>query len=164
MISSQRPETQECELDCNLRVLRELPFFAGIPSELQRVMAYLCEREAFSAGQTVLEEGQPADAAVAVITGALVIERDGVVLGRVTQGMSAGGLALLGVFRSLYTLRAETQTECLLMHRRALLPQLLARPEALAGMVREVVGSVVFWDQQRLERDGEPHVHGPGVL
>lgn len=164
MISSQRPENHECELDCNLRVLRELPFFAGIPPELQRVMAYLCEREVFSEGQTVLAEGQPADAAVAVISGGLVIEREGLTLGSVTRGMCAGGLALLGVFHSLYTLRAETQAECLIMHRRTLLPQLVARPEALAGVVREMVGSVVFWDLQRLERGVDPDVHGPGVL
>jgi CRP-like cAMP-binding protein len=164
MISSPRPEANECELDCNLRVLRELPFFAGVPPELQRVMAYLCEREVFAPGQTVLAEGQPADAAMAVISGSLVIEREGLAIGRVTRGMCAGGLALLGVFRSLYTLRAETQAECLIMQRRTLLPQLVARPEALAGVVRELVGSVVLWDQQRLERGVGPGVHGPGVL
>lgn len=164
MVSSERPESRECELDCNLRALRELPFFAELPAELLRVMAYLSEREAFAPGQVVLEEGQPAEAAVSVITGALVIEREGQTLGRLTQGMCAGGLALLGSYRWLYTLRAEAETECLVMHRRKLLPQLMAKPEALAGMARELVASVVFWDLQRLERGVDPDVHGPGVL
>lgn len=164
MVSSELSESRECELDCNLRVLRELPFFAEFPPELLRVMAYLSEREVFAPGQAVLEEGQPAEAAVSVIEGGLVIEREGQTLGRLTQGMCAGGLALLGGYRWLYTLRAEAETECLVMHRRKLLPQLLAKPEALAGMARELIASVVFWDLQRLERGIGQDVHGPGVL
>jgi CRP-like cAMP-binding protein len=164
MILSDRPENHECELDCNLRVLRELPFFVELPSELQRVMAYLCEREVFAPGQAVWEEGQPSETAVAVVSGSLLIVRDGAVVGRVSQGMCAGGLALLGAFRGLYALRAEVETECLLMPRRKLLPQLLAQPEALAAVARELVRSVVLWDQQRLERGADPGVHGPGAL
>lgn len=164
MISSEQPETHECELDCNLRMLRELPFFAELSPELLRVMAYLCEREAFVPGQVVLEAGQPAETAVAVISGMAGIEREGRRVGGVSEGMCVGGLALLGRYRWLYTLRAETEVECLLMHRRKLLPQLQAQPEALAAVARELIDSVVFWDLQRLERGADEDVHGPGVL
>jgi hypothetical protein len=50
------------------------------------------------------------------------------------------------------------------MHRRKLLPQLQAQPEALAAVARELIDSVVFWDLQRLERGADEDVHGPGVL
>lgn len=164
MVSSERPEGHECELDCNLRVLREQPFLAELPEELLRVMAYLCERETFAPGQAILEEGHPADAAVVVISGKASIEREGRRVGMVSEGMCAGGLALLGRFRWLYDLRAEADTECLLLYRRKLLPQLEARPEALAAVAGELVESVVFWDLQRLERGADMDVHGPGIL
>jgi len=164
MILSEQPETHECELDCNLRVLRELPIFADLPQELLRVMAYLCERETFASGQAVVEEGQAAEGAVAVIGGSMAIEREGRKVGALREGMCAGGLALLGQYRWLYTLRAETTVDCLLLHRRSLLPQLLAQPASLAAVARELVQSVVFWDMQRLERGADADVHGPGVL
>ena len=164
MVSSEQPENHQCELECNLRILRELPFLAELPDELLRVMAYLCERETFAPGQTILEAGHPAEASVVVIRGEAAIEREGRRVGTVSEGMCAGGLALLRRFRWLYTLRAEADTECLLLYRRKLLPQLEARPEALAAVAGELVESVVFWDLQRLERGVDMDVHGPGIL
>jgi len=164
MILSEQPEIQECELDCNLRVLRDLPFFSGQPQELLRVMAYLCERETFAPGQVAFEAGHPAEGAVAVITGSMAIEREGRKVGTLSAGMCVGGLALLGHYRWLYTLRAETATDCLLLHRRRILPQLVVQPASLAAVARELVQSVVFWDMQRLERGADADVHGPGVL
>jgi len=164
MISPEQSEAHECELDCNLRVLRELPFCAELPAELLRVMAYLCERETFAPGQVVLETGQPAEGAVVVLRGTADIEREGRRVGVVTEGMCVGGLALLGRFRWMYTLRAAGEIECLLLHRRKLLPQLEARPEALVSVVAELVESVVFWDLQRLERGADMDMHGLGVL
>ena len=161
---SEKPENPECELSCNLRVLREQPIFDGLPQELLRVMAYLCERETFAQGQAVLEEGGTAETAVIVFEGSLAVEREGKRLGLLGQGMLAGGLALLGGFRSLYTLRAEAGTVCLLLHRRKLLPQLLAQPEALATVARGLVDGVLAWDAQRLERGADADAVGPGAL
>ena len=164
MISSEQPETQECELDCNLRVLRDLPFFSGQPQELLRVLAYLCERETFAPGQAAFEEGQPAEGAVAVIGGSLAIERGGRKVGTLSAGMCAGGLTLLGHYSWLYTLRAETPADCLLLHRRRILPQLVAQPASLVAVARKLAESVVFWDLQRLERGADGDVYGPGLL
>lgn len=164
MIWSERPEATQCELDCNLRVLRELPLFSGLSPELLRVMAYLCEREILAPGQVAVESGHAAEGALAVIDGTLAIERGGRRLGAMSEGMCAGGLALLGDFRWVYTLRAETPAECLVLPRRRLLPQLMAQPGSLAAVARELAGSVVMWDLRRLERGVDADVHGPGLL
>lgn len=161
---SEKPELHECELDCNLRILRELPVFAGLPSELLRVLAYLCEREVFAPGQPVLEEGQPAETTVAVISGSLAIERDGEVLGRVARGKCAGGLALLGRFKWLYTLRAEMEAECLLLPRHKILPQLLAQPEMMATVTQGLIDAVIGWDRDRLENTPDEVGAGPGII
>ena len=161
---SEKLEIHECELDYNLRVLRELPVFAGLPPELLRVLAYLCERETFAPGQSVLEEGQPAEKVVAVISGSLAVEREGEVLGRVERGMYAGGLALLGRFKWLYTLRAEIGSKCLLLPRHKILPQLLAQPEMMAIVTQELIDAVVEWDRNRFETAPDGRGAGPGML
>jgi hypothetical protein len=48
--------------------------------------------------------------------------------------------------------------------RRKLLPQFFAQPEALVSVAQGLIGGVVQWDQQRLERGGEVQGQGPGVL
>lgn len=160
---SDQPEGQ-CELEYNLRLLRELPVFAGLAQELLRVMAYLCEREVFAQGQSILTVNEPAEGPVLLIRGTAGIEHGSRRVATVSEGMCVGGLALLGRFRWLYTLRAETEVECLLLPRRKLLPQFFAQPEALLNVAQGLIGGVVQWDQQRLERGGEVLGQGPGVL
>jgi len=154
----------QCELECNLRLLRELPIFGELAPELVRVMAYLCEREVFAQGQSILSVNEPAEGAVILVRGTACFERGTRRISTVSEGKCVGGLALLGRFRWLYTLRAETDVECLLLPRRKLLPQLFAHPEALVIVARELIGGVVQWDQQCLERGCETDTHGPGAL
>ena len=160
---SDQPDGQ-CELECNQRLLREQPIFAELAPELLRVVAYFCEREVFAPGQPILAEGDQADSAVIVVRGEARIERGGRRMGVVPAGKCVGGMALLGRFRWVYDLRAETEVECLLLPRRKLLPQLLAQPVALASVARELVQGVVMWDRQRLERAGEAQAEGPGMI
>ena len=160
---SDQPDGQ-CELEHNQRLLREQPIFAELAPELLRVVAYFCEREVFSPGQPILAEGEPADSAVIVVRGEARIERGGRRMAAVPAGRCVGGMALLGRYRWVYDLRAETEVECLFLPRRKLLPQLLAQPVALASVARELVAGVVLWDRQRLERVGEAQAEGPGVI
>ncbi len=160
---SDQPDGQ-CELESNQRLLREHPIFAELAPELLRVIAYFCEREVFAPGQTILAEGEQADSAVIVVRGEARIERGGRRLDAVSEGKCVGGMALIGRFRWVYDLRAETEVECMLLPRRKLFPQLLAQPEALASVARELVAGVIMWDRQRLERAGEAQAGGPGMI
>lgn len=154
----------QCELDCNIRLLREFPPFRELAPELLRVMAYLCEREVFALGQNIMTEGEPADGAVILIRGMASVEHASGRVSGMGEGTHAGGLALFGQFRWVYTVRAETEVECLLLPRRKLLPQFFAQPEALVSVTRELIGGVIQWDQQRLDHGGEVQGQGPGAL
>jgi len=158
---SGRPDGQ-CGLECHLRLLREIPVFGALSPDLLRVVAYLCESEVFAPGQAILSAGEPAEAAVVVVSGAAVIVRDGHRVGTVSSGGAVGLLALLGRFRWLYGMVAESEVECLVLPRRKLLPQLQARPEALVSVAAELAESVQRWDQQRPDCSRE--VFGPGAI
>ncbi len=122
----------QCELHCAMHILRDVPLFAGLAPEFFRVMAYLCERQIFAAGQDILVMGDAAEMAVVLVRGDARIERGGRHVAMRGKGSCVGGMALLAEFRWLYALRAETEVECLLLPRHKFLPQFMARPDALA--------------------------------
>ena len=80
------------------------------------------------------------------------------------QECAFGGLALLGQFRWLYSLRAETEVECLLLPKHKFLPQFLAQPDALVVVARELIGAVVAWEQRQLEQSGGKLCYGLTML
>lgn len=153
-----------CDLHCCMQILRDVPLFAGLSSEFFRVMAYLCERQAYGAGQVILAAGETAETAVIVVRGDARIEREGRRIATLAKGSCVGGMALLGKFRWLYSLRAETEAECLLLSRRKFLPQFVARPDALAVLAGNVAGAVVAREQHRLEYPGDELSYGSGMI
>lgn len=164
MSSLEQPEAGQCQLDCNLRILRDLPVFAGLPADLLRVLAYLSETEVFGAGQTILRRNDPADCAMVVVEGQVRVEYAGGTVGMLQKGACIGGLALLGAYRWPYGLVAESEVECLRLDRRKLLPQLEAKSGALALVAGQLVSRVITWDRQRLDRGVGTDLPGPGIL
>ncbi len=154
----------QCELLTNMNLLREVQFFKGLAPEFLRVMAYLCERQLFAPDQIILPAGEPAEVAVVLIRGSALIERGERCVATVGAGQCLGGMALLGRFRLLYSLRAETETECLVLPRRKFMPQFMAHPEALALVTQELISTVVAWDRQQLDRPDTVRTEGLGML
>jgi CRP-like cAMP-binding protein len=127
-------------------------------------LAYLCERQIFPENQFMQREGEIADMAVILVRGAAHILHGGRQIATVEKGSCVGGLALLGQFRWLYSLRAETEVECLLLPRHKFLPQFMAQPDALMAVARGLIGTVVAWEQRQLERPGEMRSYGLSML
>lgn len=163
MSLSDQPEAQ-CELHCAMHILRDVPLFAGLAPEFYRVMAYLCERQVFAAGQEILALGDAAEAAVVLVRGDARIEYGERQVAIRGKGSCVGGMALLADFRWLYSLRAETEVECLLLPRRKFLPQFMARPDALAVLAGKIVAAAVDWERRQLEFGGEACAFGLGML
>ncbi len=155
---------EQSELFLSQNILRNVPLFAGLAPEFFSVMAYLCNKQVFAADQAILTEGEPADASVVLIRGNARIERGGHQFATLGKGSCVGGMALLGQFRWLYSLRAETEVECLLLPRHRFLPQFLARPESLALLAGRMIETVVNWDLQMLGNPGDVNPYGLGML
>ena len=147
-----------------MQILRDVPLFVGLSSEFFRVMAYLCERQAYEAGQDILAVGEAAEMAVIVVRGDVRLEREGRRIATQGKGTCIGGMALLGKFRWLYSLRAETEVECLLLYRRKFLPQFVARPDALAVLAWNVAEAVVARESRQLECPRDELLYGTGMI
>lgn len=130
-------------------------------SDFLRVMAYLCDRQVFVAGQTIVTVGDPADAAVILfmeppgssgVCGTWPPERD-----------CASRPGPWGQFRWLYSVRAATEVDCLLLPRHKILPQFQPSPSPWP-QAWELIDSVVGWDQRQLEVPLEMRWDGLGML
>lgn len=155
---------ERCELQSCLQLIRNVPFFSDLDLDFCRVLAYLSERQIFLEHQLIQREGEIADTAVIVVQGVAHILQGGRQIATVENGSCVGGLALLGNFRWLYSLRAETEVECLLLPRYKFLPQFVAQPNALVVVARELIGSVVAWEQRQLELPGEARSYGLAMV
>ena len=147
-----------------MQLIRNVPFFSDLSHDFCRVLAYLCERQIFPENQLILREGEIADMAVILVRGAAHILHGGRQIAPVEKGSCIGGLALLGQFRWLYSLSAETEVECLLLPKHKFLPQFLAQPDALVAVTRELIGTIVAWEQRQLARPGEMRSYGLSML
>ena len=155
---------EKCELQSCMQLIRNVPCFSDLDPDFCRVLAYLCERQIFTQDQLIQREGEMADAAVIVVRGVAHILRGERHIATVQNGLCVGGLALLGQFHWLYSLRAETEVECLLLPKHKFLPQFLAQPDALVVLARELIGAVVAWEQRQLEQSGDEFCHGLSML
>jgi len=153
-----------CDLHCCMQILRDVPLFTGLSSDFFRVMAYLCERQSYGADQVILAAGETAETAVIVVRGDVRIEREGRRVATLAKGSCVGGMALLGKFRWLYSLRAETELECLLLYQRKFLPQFIARPDALAVLAGNVAEAVVARERRQLEYPLDELSYGSSMI
>lgn len=144
--------------------MKDLPVFSSLAPELLRVMAYLGERQVYAPGQIILAAGEPAETTVIMVDGTARIEAGDKDIATVTNGMCVGAMALLGRFRWLSSLRAESESICLLLPRRKFLPQLMAQPDALALVVQELIGLIIGWEQGRIQRDGDRESSGLDMI
>ena len=147
-----------------MQLLRNVSFFEELTPDFLRVLAYLCLRRVYAAGDIIVKEGEPAEAAVVIVRGDAVTERGMAVIERVEKGRCVGGLSLLGRYRWLYTLRAASEVECLLLPRSSFLPQLQAQPEALVAIARGLIAAVIEREQQQLQGSNPGNPAGIGMV
>lgn len=153
-----------CELLKNQQILVESALFKGLTPALIKVLAYLGERKLYTVNQLILTAGEPAEHAVIIIQGDARLELDSLVVSIHGPGSTLGGMAMFGRFNWLYSLRALQDVETLLIPRRKILPQLIAQPDGLAAIARELVNSVVEREKKLLQKPGDRGVVGVGMI
>ncbi len=143
-----------CEYTENLEILRRTDFFSGFPIEKLKVMAYLCTREEFSAGDFLFSQDDDDGKAFLVISGALTLVRedkdDTQTIQRFGAGELLGGLALLGPLQRLFSLEAETDATCLVMSREKFAKALEQFPDLLPRVHKAVVDRIRTWEKRHI--------------
>lgn len=136
----------------NLAILREIPFFSGLPLEPLKLLAYLCERERFKPGEELFRQGDPEGKAFYILGGrAELLRHDGDRTQALTdymQGAFIGGLSLLADTHRLFTMRALNDMTCLTLTRERLAKVLERFPDIVPKLLVAVVKGVSGWENR----------------
>jgi len=143
------------ELQRNLEILKEVPFFEGFPLEVLKLLAYLAVRGDYEEGDVIFEYGDDPGIAFFVVAGGLAVLR--VNMGREEQlrsyqsGEFIGSFSLLGPMPSLFTVKAECATRLLIISREQF-SKVMDQHKELAPLLRKaILKQLRRWEQANIE-------------
>ncbi|MFZ0240969.1 MAG: cyclic nucleotide-binding domain-containing protein [Desulfobacterales bacterium] len=141
----------DSEYQENLTILRQVDFFSGLPLEAAKVLAYLCLRVTYKAGDFLFQQRDEEDQAYFVIAGRarLLHEVDGRMqeIRDVEEGEFLGRLALMSKIRRLFSLEARTDMICLTITREKFIKALEQFPDLMPKLIKVMVDNIVNWEK-----------------
>ncbi len=144
-----------CELEENLAVLRGVEAFSSLPIQRLKLYAYVSRRLCYRAGEFLFHQGASDDLGYIVIKGKLQIVRElrdrSVLLHELKEGDFFGGLALLSNVPRLFSVKALTDVECLVMNREGFQKLLLQSPETAVKVLDVVIKRIVVMEEKLLQ-------------
>jgi CRP-like cAMP-binding protein len=153
--STENHETfHSCEYKENLNILRQTYLFSKLPMEPLKVFAYLCTKEVYRTGDFLFRQGDEDGQALILLSGAARLIRENhhgeCVFRDYGPQDFIGAMSLLGKTNRLYSLRAVTDTTCLLLERERFAKTLRQFP-AIAPVVIQVIAEQVHaWEEKLL--------------
>ena len=160
--SAATEAARSCEVDQNLGILREVRFFAGLPLELLRLLAYLCVRVNYRKGDLLLTQGEDDGQAIYIISGTARLVRTKSKQQQVLRDFGAqefvGGLSLLGQVRRHFSLQATSDMICLTLDREKFSKVMQQSPDMMEKIIRAMVEGINEWERALLATAGEDEV------
>jgi CRP/FNR family cyclic AMP-dependent transcriptional regulator len=137
---------QTSEFQENLELLRNIYFFAGLPLQSLKVLAYVCKRETFKEGEFLFQQEDDDGQAFYILAGKAGLEHRDESGAHMIREYSAedfiGGLALLGNMHRRFSLKALTDVTCLILTREKFLTTMEQFPELMPKIIKEVVEKI----------------------
>jgi len=149
-----------CEFQDNVNILRQISVFSPLPIESLKVFAYLCNRETFKEGEFLFHQDEDDGQAIYIISGtAMVIHtkdnKDDEEIDAHGPGSFIGGLTLFGKTPRLFSLKAMTDTTCLVMTRDRFAKAVEQFPELMPKILHALVNRIYRWEKQFLAYSAE---------
>ena len=142
------------EFQENLNILRQIPVFSPLPLDSLKVFAYLCDRETYRPDDDLFRKNEDDGQAFYFISGTARLIHEGTdgtqSLAEFGAGDFIGGLTLLGKSPRLFSMRAVTDTTCLVMNRNKFAKAVEQFPDLMPRILQALVGRIVQWEKQFL--------------
>jgi CRP-like cAMP-binding protein len=149
----------DSEFSQNLQLLRELPFFAGMPLQALKIIVYLCSREIFEPKDVLFQQGDDDGLAILVVSGTANLthkhEDRTYLLRQIVPGEFVGGLSLMCTEPRLYTAQASTPMTCLVLERGKFSHVMEEYPEIRFKAIKAITNSIFHWEQRLLRQAAE---------
>ncbi len=143
-----------CEFKENLKIFREIPFFAGLSLEAHKVFAYLCRRETYQAGDYLFRQGDDDGQAFYILSGSAKITRQTDTattdIAQCEAGEFLGSMALMGTQRRLFSLQAKTDIRSLVLAREKFSRAMQQFPELMPKAIASLIQRVCLWEERLL--------------
>ena len=127
-------------LNDEVRMLKQVPLFAGVPPAKLKLLAFTSERVLYRAGETLFRQGDAADAAFVILSGQADILSDGpagpIRVAEVGENAIVGEIAILCDVARTATVRARSEVEALRIGKENFVKLLTDFPEMTIEVVR----------------------------
>lgn len=154
-LSQENGSRQVSELQRNMEILKEIPFFEGFPADVLKLLAYLCVRGEYEEGDVIFEKGDDPGVAYYILSGSTQLVRVGdkgeEKLRSYSAGEFVGGFSLLGPMPALFTLKAETQLSMLILTREQFTKILEQHVELNPILRKAMLKQLRRWEQVNIE-------------
>lgn len=157
-LSTEEGNQPACDFDRNIALLRDIPFFSGLPLDSVKTLAYVCRTLKFRDGESIFEQGVDDSNAYFILSGRAELLRDGEVVDSLSEGKFIGAMALMTDVRRLFALRAVGQTEVIVIPRKKFLTDMQAKPDTAAGFFKALAAALVHWESSRLANESQTWV------
>ncbi|MEM5786523.1 MAG: Crp/Fnr family transcriptional regulator [Syntrophobacteraceae bacterium] len=148
------------EYNSNVDLLRHVPFFSAMPLEAVKVLACMCTRELFKAGDLIFAQDEIDEHAYLILAGTaeLLLRTE---LGEESirfcgESEFIGSFSLLSIVKRLFSLRARTDVQCIVLERERFQRTLDQFPDSAGGILQVVTSAIHQWEYT--------HLHGHGRL
>lgn len=156
------------ELQENINILRQINFFSSLQLEALKVIAYLCDREAYEPGDELISQAEDGGRAFYILSGGVSLEHtdegETQILRQYGPETFIGGLILLGKMHSLFTVKAESQTVCLVLAREKFGHVVEQFPDMMPKILKAMVGGVKDWEKELLGADAGRKQFGVSMI
>ncbi|MBW1982507.1 MAG: cyclic nucleotide-binding domain-containing protein [Deltaproteobacteria bacterium] len=150
--STGNTRADACEFTENLQILRHIDFFAGLPLDALKVIAYLFTRETFAAGDRLFQQNSNDGQAFYIFSGTARLfreeEQGEIVVRDFGPGDFLGGLALCADVPRLFSLKAVTEIDCMILTREKFSKVMEQFPQLLPAVLKAVVVAVRTWEER----------------
>lgn len=138
------------EYQQHLEIMREIPYFSGLDLEAQKLIAYLCVREKFSAGDEVFATGDLDQSAYFIIQGTMEAYLDSgpAKIQSFKEGDFVGALSLIGDSKRLFTLKATSDCVCIRLTSEKFKKAQEQYPEISRKFLKATVDMISNWEER----------------
>jgi len=143
------------EMQQNMELLKEIPFFSRLPVKVLKLISFISIRGSFSAGDLLYEKGDDHDRSYLVLNGSLILttkgkDRKNMVVQQFTAGDFFGSLSLFGRMPALFDLTAETKTTVLTIDRKQFSKIITQFPEIQDLFMKAILKKIHRWERTNI--------------
>ncbi len=160
--NSQVPEMQQ-----NLELLKQVPFFANFPSKALKLLSFLGERVQLNQGDILFEEGDDSARAYLILDGELTLlkrlAQEDFIVQHFATGDTVGFCCLLGQLPALFSLHASAKTTVLTISRNQFSKILEQFPETTKISLQSLVKELYQWERKNMHNAAPCCLNRTGV-